>query len=160
MVKMADPLKSSSSGSALITQPVKAQIPRSEGFRNQSLSTTEITSLATFNRIIKEPPRSAERQQLIDSISDQFNTFQISPPRFTPHEACRSQTTASGGYEIKTPSFSDSFTKQVLLTGKSPPRMPYNNTAIPPPEEVTGSAALPRKGSLYRLWTYRTLIRL
>lgn len=25
------------------------------------------------------------------------------------------------------------------------PRMPYNNTAIPPSEEITGSAALPRK---------------
>ncbi len=33
---------------------------------------------------------------------------------------------------------------------RSTAKMPYNNTAIPPPEEITGSASLPRACS-YRL---------
>lgn len=36
-------------------------------------------------------------------------------------------------------------------SGRSTARMPYNNTAIPPPEEITGSASLPRMLSLNSL---------
>ena len=79
-----------------------------------------------------------------------LRTFQVDP-RFQPNS-----TQAFPGYHpaplIETKAGTSSRAWKFQADPRSP-LMPYNNTAIPPSEEITGSAALPRKVSFLMLTT-------
>ena len=134
---MADPPDSSTLGSADIIKQANVHNPKSRSIENEDkyLSYLEISSLASSKSGVKKPPVSADRQQLLDSVSKQFSTYRISP-------AQASQQALPLTRDVPEDTVED------LPSSSDLAAMPYNNTAIPPPEEVTGSAALPCKRAL------------
>ena len=146
---MADLPDSSTLGSADITKQAKAHIPKSRSTENEDryLSYSEISSLASSKSGVRKPPVSADRQQLLDSVSKQFSTYKISTAQASQQAFRLTQDVPSGGSPSKIPPTVED-TVVDLPSSSDLAAMPYNNTAIPPPEEVTGSAALPCKRAL------------
>ena len=73
-----------------------------------------------------------------------FTRFESNKPDFT--SVVTEKTVPFGlftTFKVQTGASQPSKAKPVL----SITSMPYNNTAIPPPEEITGSASLPRMDS-------------
>ena len=155
--KMADPADPSTLGSALNTEPEQASVTESTSTENKYLSYKEVASLAASDRHTKGQIYTADRQQLFETVSKQFHTFEITPPKAfppktLPPKALTPKDLPSHNFPSSHVSPNNISPNDLLLNNPST-KMPYNNTAIPPPEEVTGSAALPCERPVGRLRT-------
>lgn len=122
----------------------QATTSRSTSTYDASLSAIEVATLTGVDHRAKNRPIAASRQPLLQAVASQFSTFQISTP-----QATTSRFTSTQELPPSTSLSHNLASKDTSIGGGSPhspsPHMPYNNTAIPPPDEVTGSAALPCK---------------
>lgn len=76
-----------------------------------------------------------------------FTRFKVDKRDFAP--AITEDTVASELFSTFKVQIGPPHPSKASTTVRSTVGMPYNNTAIPPPEEITGSASLPRTDSYY-----------
>jgi len=130
----------------------KAPASRSPSTGDAFLSSTEIEFLSNRDCQAREQYTTPERKHLLKTVSRQFNTFQSSAAQVT-HERFLPAQDLLLSYSLLNTIRSQNLPIGNLHRCHSASNMPYNNTAIPPPEEVTGSAALPCKHSSCEIWT-------
>jgi len=78
-----------------------------------------------------------------------FTRFQVAKSDFTP--AIAEDTVPSELFSTFKVQIGPPHPSRARTAVRSTVGMPYNNTAIPPPEEITGSASLPRTGFCHPL---------
>lgn len=134
------------------TEASKARAARSSSTEDAFLSTAEIELLSSRDNRAREQHTAPNRRLLLQTVSRQFNTFHSSAAHATEARPLPTQDSPLSYSLLSTlPSRNPSI--RGLHLRHSAYDMPYNNTAIPPPEEVTGSAALPCKHPSCETWT-------
>lgn len=129
----------------------KAPASSSPSTEDAFLSTTEIEFLSNRDCQARDQYTAPERKRLLKTVSGQFNTFHSSTAQVT-HARFLPTPDSLLSYSLLNTPRSQSLSVDNLHRRHSASNMPYNNTAIPPPEEVTGSAALPCKQFLCKIW--------
>jgi len=149
---MADSTDFSNLGFVPHIEVSKTPVSRPPSTGDAFLSSTEIALLSNCDCQASEQYTVLERKQLLKAVSRQFNTFQSSAAQVTHARLLPAQDSLLSYSLLDTLRFQN-FSISNLHRRHSASNMPYNNTAIPPPEEVTGSAALPCKHSSCEIWT-------
>lgn len=112
---------------------------------NQYLSQAEVALLSESDSLVNDPAFQ-ERQVLYNYVCDQFSRFELNATPQDPSEV--SSVSSVDGSEHEEPLVTEPYIGKYPFDNPNATvlpsiEMPYNNTAIPPSEEVTGTTALP-----------------